>query len=117
MWYRELELIIKAKLLKSLKSGNKKLQYDRHAAIMHIISLKIRSFLPIDISIVLMKFGVDIKSKIVICKIVICIILMNLLMYSIIVLGYTIFNYDLACWVSMETLAIDSGELHSGYNC
>ena len=78
---------------------------------MHMISLKIRSFLPVDTSIVLMKFGVDIKSKIVICN-----VLMNLLMYSIIVLGCTIFNYDLACWVSLETHAIDLGELHSGYN-
>ena len=78
---------------------------------MHMISLKIRSFLLIDISIVLIKFGVDIKSKIVICN-----VLMNLLMYSILVLGYTIFNYDLPCWVSLETHAIDLGELHSGYN-
>ena len=74
---------------------------------MHMISLKTRSFLPIDTSIMLMKFGVDIKSKIVICKIVICNVLMNTLMYSIIVLGYTIVNYDLACWVSLETHAID----------
>ena len=72
-----------------------------------MISLKTRSFLPIDPGIMLMKFGVDIKSKIVICKIVICNVLMNPLMYSIIVLGYTIFNYDLACWVSLETHAID----------
>ena len=84
---------------------------------MHMISLKIRTFLPIDISIVLIQFGVDIKSKIVICKIVICNILMNLLMYSITMLGYTIFDYDLACWVSLETHAIHSEELHSGYNC
>ena len=83
---------------------------------MHMISLNIRSFLPTDTSIVLMKFGVDIKRKIVICKIVIYNVLMNLLMYPIIVLGYTIFNYDLACWVSLETHAIDLGELHSGYN-
>ena len=55
---------------------------------MHMISLKTRSFLPIDTGIMLMKFGVDIKSKIVICKIVICNVLMNPLMYSIIVLGY-----------------------------
>ena len=74
---------------------------------MHMISLKTRSFLPIDTGIMLMKFGVDIKSKIVICKIVICNVLMNPLMYSIIVLGYTIFNYDLACWVSLETHVID----------
>ena len=74
---------------------------------MHMISLKTRSFLPIDTGIMLMKFGVDIKSIIVICKIVICNVLMNPLMYSIIVLGYTIFNYDLACWVSLETHAID----------
>ena len=40
---------------------------------------------------------------------------MNLLMYSLIVLGYIIFIYDLACWVSLETHAIDLGELHSGY--
>ena len=73
---------------------------------MHMISLKTRSFLPIDTGIMLMKFGVDIKSKIVFCKIVICNVLMNPLMYSIIVLGYTIFNYDLACWVSLETHAI-----------
>ena len=82
---------------------------------MHMISLKISSFLPIDTSIALMKFGVDIKSKSVICKIAICNVLMNLLMVSIIVLGYIIFNYDLACWVSLETHAIDLGELHSGY--
>ena len=82
---------------------------------MHMISLKIHSCLPIDTSIVLMKFGADIKIKIVICKIVICNVLMNLLMYSLIVLGYIIFNYDLACWVSLETHAIDLGELHSGY--
>ena len=63
---------------------------------MHMISLKIRSLLPIDTSIVLMKFGVDIKSKIDICEIVICNVWINLLMYSIIVLGYTIFNYDFA---------------------
>ena len=74
---------------------------------MHMISLKIRSLLPIDTSIVLMKFGVDIKSKIVICEIVICNVLMNMLIYSIIVLGYTIFNYDLDFWVSLETHAID----------
>ena len=74
---------------------------------MHMISLKTRSFLPIDTGIMLMKFGVDIKSKIVICKIVICNVFMNPLMYSIIVLDYTIFNYDLACWVSLETHAID----------
>ena len=72
---------------------------------MHMIS--IRSLLPIDTSIVLMKFGVDIKGKIVICEIVIRNVLMNLLMYSIIVLGYTIFNYDLAFWVSLETHAIE----------
>ena len=72
---------------------------------MHMIS--IRSLLPIDTSTVLMKFAVDIKGKIVICEIVICNVLMNLLMNSIIVLGYTIFNYDLAFWVSLETHAID----------
>ena len=70
---------------------------------MHMMSLKIRSLQPIDTSIVLMKFGVDIKSKTVICEIVICNVLMNLLMYSIIVLGYTIFNYDVAFWMLLET--------------
>ena len=56
-----LELIFKAKL--KLESGNQKLQYGHQAAILKVTSLKIIRLLPIYISIVPLKFVVDIQSQ------------------------------------------------------
>ena len=56
-----LELIFKAKL--KLESGNQNIQYACQAAILKLTSLKINRFLPIYISIVPLKFGVDIHSQ------------------------------------------------------
>ena len=55
------EFIFKAKL--KLESGNQKIQYGRQAAILKLTSLKINRLLPIYISIVPLKFGVDIHSQ------------------------------------------------------
>ena len=55
-----LELIFKAKL--KLESGNKKIQYGCLAAILKLTLLKINRLLHIYISIVPLKFGVDIQS-------------------------------------------------------
>ena len=54
-----LELIFKAKL----KSGNQQIQYGCLAAILKLTLLKIDRLLHIYISIVLLKFGVDIQSQ------------------------------------------------------
>ena len=56
-----LELIFKAKL--KLESGNQKIQYGCLAAILKLTLLKINKLLHIYISIVLLKFGVDIQSQ------------------------------------------------------
>ena len=56
-----LELIFKAKL--KLESGNKKIQYGCLAAFLKLTLLKINRLLHIYISIVLLKFGVDIQSQ------------------------------------------------------
>ena len=56
-----LELIFKAKV--KLKSRNKKIQYGCLAAILKLKLLKINRRLHIYISIVLLKFGVDIQSQ------------------------------------------------------
>ena len=56
-----LELIFKAKL--KLESGNQKIQYGCLAAILKSTLLKINRLLHIYISIVLLKFGVDIQSQ------------------------------------------------------
>ena len=56
-----LELIFKAKL--KLGSGNQKIQYGCVAAILKLTLLKINRLLHIYISIVLLKFGVDIQSQ------------------------------------------------------
>ena len=56
-----LELIFKAKL--KLKSGNKKIQYGCLAAILKLTLLKIDRLLHIYISIVPLKFGIDIQSQ------------------------------------------------------
>ena len=56
-----LELIFKAKL--KLESGNQKIQYGCQAAILKLTLLKINKLLHIYISIVLLKFGVDIQSQ------------------------------------------------------
>ena len=56
-----LELIFKAKI--KLESGNQKMQYGRQAAILKLTLLKINRLLYIYISIVLLKFGVDIQSQ------------------------------------------------------
>ena len=58
-----LELIFKAKL--KLESGNQKIQYGCLAAILKLTLLKINRLLHIYryISIVLLKFGVDIQSQ------------------------------------------------------
>ena len=56
-----LELIFKAKL--KLESGNQKIQYGCLAAILKLKFLKINRLLHIYISIVLLKFGVDIQSQ------------------------------------------------------
>ena len=56
-----LELIFKAKL--KLESGNQKIQYGCLAAILKLTLLKINRLLYIYISIVLLKFGVDIQSQ------------------------------------------------------
>ena len=56
-----LELIFKAKL--KLESGNQKIQYGCLAAILKLTLLKSNRLLHIYISIVLLKFGVDIQSQ------------------------------------------------------
>ena len=56
-----LALIFKAKL--KLESGNQKIQYGCLAAILQLTLLKINRLLHIYISIVLLKFGVDIQSQ------------------------------------------------------
>ena len=56
-----LELIFKAKL--KLESGNQKIQYGCLATILKLTLLKINRLLHIYISIVLLKFGVDIQSQ------------------------------------------------------
>ena len=56
-----LELIFKAKL--KLESGNQKIQYGCLAAMLKLKLLKINRLLHIYISIVLLKFGVDIQSQ------------------------------------------------------
>ena len=56
-----LELIFKAKL--KLESGNKKIQYGCQAAILKLTWMKINPLLPIHISIVPLKLGVDIHSQ------------------------------------------------------
>ena len=55
------EFIFKAKL--KLESGNQKIQYGCQEAIFKLTSLKINRLLPIYISIVPLKFGVDIRSQ------------------------------------------------------
>ena len=59
--HKSLELIFKAKL--KLQSGNQKIQYGCLAAILKFTFLKINRLLHIYISIVLLKFGVDIESQ------------------------------------------------------
>ena len=61
IWPPSLELIFKAKL--KLESGNQKIQYGCLAAILKLILLKINRLLHIHISIVPLKFGVDIQSQ------------------------------------------------------
>ena len=56
-----LQLIFKAKL--KLESGNQKFQYGCLAAILKLTLLKINRLLHIYISIVPLKFGVDIQSQ------------------------------------------------------
>ena len=56
-----LELIFKAKL--KLESGNQKIQYGCQAAILKLTWMKIIRLLPKHISIVPLKFGVDIHSQ------------------------------------------------------
>ena len=56
-----LKLIFKAK--QKLKSGNQSIQYGCQAAILTWTLLKINRLLHIYISIVLLKFGVDIQSQ------------------------------------------------------
>ena len=56
-----LEFIFKAKL--KLESGNQKFQYGCLAAILELTLLKINRLLHIYISIVPLKFGVDIQSQ------------------------------------------------------
>ena len=56
-----LELIFEAKL--KLESGNQKIQYGCLASILKLTLLKINQLLHIYISIVLLKFGVDIQSQ------------------------------------------------------
>ena len=56
-----LELIFKAKL--KLESGNQNIQYGWLAAILKLTLLKINRLLHIYISIVLLKFGVDIQCQ------------------------------------------------------
>ena len=56
-----LELIFEAKL--KLESGNQTIQYGCQAAILKLTSLKINRLLHIYISIVPLKFGVDIQSQ------------------------------------------------------
>ena len=45
------------------ESRNQKIQYGRQAAILKMMSLKINRLLPIYISIVPLKFGVDIQRQ------------------------------------------------------
>ena len=61
MCHQSLELIFKAKL--KLECGNKKIQYGRLAAILKLTLRKINRLLHIYISIVPLKFGVDIQSQ------------------------------------------------------
>ena len=56
-----LELIFKVKL--KLESGNQKIRYGCLAAILKLTSMKINRLLHIYISIVLLKFGVDIQCQ------------------------------------------------------
>ena len=53
--------IFKAKL--KLESGNQKIQYGHQADILKLTSLKINRLLPIYISTVPLKFGLDIQSQ------------------------------------------------------
>ena len=55
------EFIFKAKL--KLESGNQKIQYGCQAAILELTQLKINRIIPIYISTVPLKFGVDIHSQ------------------------------------------------------
>ena len=55
------EFLFKAKL--KLESGNRKIQYGCHAAILKLTPLKINRLLPIYISTVPLKFGVDIQIQ------------------------------------------------------
>ena len=59
--YGSLELIFKVKL--KLESGNQSIQYACQATILKLTSLKINRLLPIYISIVPLKFGVDFHSQ------------------------------------------------------
>ena len=59
--YWSFEFIFKAKLKE--ESGNQKIQYGCQAAILKLTPLKINRLLPIYISTVPLKFGVDIQSQ------------------------------------------------------
>ena len=61
LWHLSLELIFKAKL--KLESGNQIIQYGCLVAILKLTLLKINRLLHIYMSIVLLKFGVDIQSQ------------------------------------------------------
>ena len=61
LWHSSLQLIFKSKL--KLESGNQKFQYGCLAAILKLTLLKINRLLHIYISIVPLKFEVDIQSQ------------------------------------------------------
>ena len=56
-----LELIFKTKV--KLESGNQKIQYDRQAAILKVMSLKINRFLPMTTINMYMKFEIEIPQQ------------------------------------------------------
>ena len=61
MGHWSFEFIFKAKL--KLESGNQKIQYGCQVAILKLTPLKINRLLPIYISTLPLKFGVDIQSQ------------------------------------------------------
>ena len=62
-WNSKANLTYTPELMPPTESRNRKIQYGRQAAILKMMSLKINRLLSIYISIVPLKFGVDIQSQ------------------------------------------------------
>ena len=62
-WNSKANLTYAPETMPPTESRNRKKQYGRQAAILKLTSLKINRLLPIYISIVPLKFGVDIQSQ------------------------------------------------------